>query len=120
MSKLQVYRGSDTNIIIIESILTIIALSAILRYKTHIHLAICIAISFLISVAIFRLFNTKIGFYIISIFFSLVWALVGLVIAYGLSKNDWTWAIVTGVFVFMGSLVFHGVAKRFVDNVEEY
>lgn len=118
--KLEVYRTSDKNIIVTECFLTIVVLSLILNDMTNIHTALCIAISIIVASVAFAFFNTEIGFVIISIFFSAMWALLIGYITYNISKHDWIWTIVVGIFVFLISFMKHGIAKRYEENVEEY
>ncbi len=118
--KIELYRTSDRNIIIIETIITALLLASILWSTLHIHIAICISISIVLAILIFSFFSTKVGFWIITIFFSLIWATMGGDIAYSISKNDNIWGIVVGIFVFIISLGLHLTAKRYQDNVKEY
>ncbi|MDS0527776.1 hypothetical protein NNC19_18965 [Clostridium sp. SHJSY1] len=94
-------------IVVFELIITTILLIALLRMETGIHLAICIAICVVFSLLLHIFFYTKIGFWIVSIFYSILWAAFAGEFAYSCSYNDSTWRIVVTIFTFLISLWMH-------------
>lgn len=119
MSKIDVYDYSDKRVVMFDILLTIIVSSIALAGAFKMHKAIAIGISVVLGLILFYIFRTKVGFFIVTIFFSAIWALVSGSIAYLISSEDKTWGIVVGIFAFIFSLGSHGLAKRFYDNVNE-
>lgn len=119
MSKIEVFDSSDKKIVAADVLLTIIVSTFILSVFADLHLAISIGISIVIGVILLALFQTRIGYIIITFIFSAVWTVVAVAITHWLSKGDNVWKIVVGIFAFLASLGAHMVAKRYYDNVEE-
>ncbi len=118
MSKLKVYSLSDRDIILMEILIAVVVLSAALYFTTKIHIAICIGISLVLGSLIFGIFRTKVGFWIVSIFFSIMWSIFAAGLAYGISKEDIIWAIFAAILAFLMSIGGHLLAKDFYDDVD--
>ncbi|HEX9061462.1 MAG TPA: hypothetical protein VF941_14875 [Clostridia bacterium] len=117
MAKIEVYRSSDTNLINFEILISVIIVSVIMIFMAKIHAAISICIGLVSGGLLFAVFRTKIGYWIVSILFSVMWSFFAGGIAYGISKSDKIWGIVVGIIAFLISLGSHGMARRFYDNV---
>lgn len=117
-NKVSVYSFSDRAILIVDEILTVAFSYIMIDYYTSFHAAICLAISLVIAGVLFAFFLTRIGFWIISIIFSLIWTALTYKIVEWLSKSDKTWMIVASIFAFIVFMSLHTYAKRFEDNVE--
>lgn len=119
MSKIEVYRSSDTKIIIFDILLTIFISSEVVHYIAKLHYAICISIGLAIGFILFFLFRTKVGFWIVTLIFSVIWAVTVGGLVYEFTKKDLTWGIVSGIFTFIIGIGCHSLARRFYDNVNE-
>jgi len=89
-----------------DSIITIIFVTPLLCYLAHIHVAISIVIGIAISAILAALFRTKVGWWIIAVIYSAVWAvLIGGLIYSFTHDNIWLWCTI-GVS-FLVSLAAH-------------
>jgi hypothetical protein len=71
----------------------------------HVHPALCAVISIVLFAVLFWLQNTKVGFWIISVLLSALWAFVFGFFGYAFSSNDVIWGYVImglGFIVMMG------------------
>lgn len=95
-----------------DTILTIIVAAFCLNMFVHIHIAISILIGIAVDFVFAMLFDTKIGSWIISVFYSAVWATLIGGLVYTLSRdNIWLWC--TFSITFVVSLASH----RISDNI---
>lgn len=60
-------------------------------YTLTIHPAICLLIGISIFVLTYLAQNTKIGFWIFAVLFSIAWSFLGAAIIFFITKNDMTW-----------------------------
>lgn len=120
MNKIQVYRTSDTGLLAADTLLTIIVSAFFLHIQLNIHTAISIILGFAIAVALNIIFMTKAGFWVVSILFSCIWAVLGASLVGAFSKGDSIWTWCAGAVLFIVCLLKHLAAKRYHDNVEEF
>lgn len=115
--KVQVYRSSDTRIVGWETFFIIVALSAMMMTATALHPAIAIVISLVVGLFAYALFQTRVGFWVLTLFYTGVWT----TIAFRIMTNlvDLTWTVVVSGFVALMSFGAHMNAKKYFDNVEE-
>ncbi len=90
-------------IILFDSIALSIAAAIVCYQLWSIHPAFCLLIGIALFIFLFWLQNTKVGFWIIGILLSLVWAFVFSFIAYTATGGDmiWTYVVLGLGFVLM-------------------
>lgn len=119
MSKLQVYSTSDTNLLMADTLLTIVVSALLIHSNFGIHAAISIILGIVIAVALNVFFMTKVGYWVVSVVFSLIWATLGGGLVGAFTKSDKVWMWCAGGVLFLICLMKHGLAKRYNENVEE-
>lgn len=119
MSKLQVYSTSDTNLLVADTILTVIVSAFLIHSQFNLHTAISIVIGLVIAVVLNVIFMTKTGFWVVTILFSLIWSTLGASLVAAFTKGDSIWTWCAGIILFIVCLIKHISAKRYHDNVEE-
>jgi len=117
MSKIRVFESSDTKIINIEIfIVALISMWAIHTFA-QIHMAISLVLGIVIGILTYIVFMTRIGFWIITILFSSLWAIIIGSFTYSATNEDPIWGIVIGIISFIASIGLHSLAKRYEENV---
>lgn len=94
------------HIILFDSIALSIVAGVCCNHFLSIHPALCVVISIVVFLLLFRLQNSRVGFWVIGGLLSLVYAAVFGLFAFVISNADATWGIV--VFV-LGFLVMRGL-----------
>lgn len=74
-----------------DSIITLIVATVCFYNIVHVHLAISILFALGITALLAFIFHTRVGWWIVSIVYSLFWSTMAGGIAYSFSKNDWIW-----------------------------
>jgi hypothetical protein len=92
---------------IIDSLLAIAIVATVLNGFLHIHLAISILLGIVFAIILAGLFQTRIGWWIISIIYSAIWAAAGGGIVWGISNGDWIWFWTCTGVIFLLSLMQH-------------
>lgn len=119
MAKNPVLRTSDTKIVVSDSLLSAVLVGFGL-YSLHVmHPFFCFLIAFLVAAALTIFFFTKIGYWIVTLLYSIAWAILWALIAGALSENHpvLEWAV--GIIAFVCSIFLHRAAKRFHDIVSD-
>ncbi len=92
---------------IIDSLLAIAIVTTILNGFLHVHPAISVLLGIVFAIILAGLFQTRIGWWVISIIYSAIWAAAGGGIVWGLSKGDWIWFWTCTGVIFLLSLLQH-------------
>lgn len=117
MSRIQVFKSSDMKILAFDCLLTAFIIGFGLNSQKVMHPAFCFLIALIAVIALGLFFRTKIGFWIVTIIFSFVWAILSASLAFSITNNDPTWGWVIGGVTFIACIGLHKFAKRFNDNV---
>lgn len=91
----------------IDSLITLIGSGIAAHSLTHIHPVYCILIGIAVTAILGALFMTRIGSWIISIIYSILWGLFFGLIVFSIAHEDWIWFGVSGGIVFFISLFQH-------------
>jgi hypothetical protein len=89
---------------IVDSLLAIALVITILYGVFHIHPAISTLLGIAFAVVLAVLFQTRVGWWIISIIYSAIWATLGGALVYSLAKGDWIWFWTSSGVIFLLSL----------------
>ena len=103
------------NIILFESIGIAIAAGCLIHHFFNIHPAFCLLIGIGALIGLYFLMNTKVGFWIIGGFMSLVWGFLVAIIVYDSTGRDMIWMYVSWGLVTLIVLALHLNAKRKLD-----
>lgn len=115
--KINIYENSHfgTGLFIVELIVTMIILNIMLVdvLKMGIHPAIRFIGYIVIAIILFSIFNlSKIGFTIISIFYSTMWTLLAYYLTNNQTHGDKIWIIVISGLTFLISMGLHFSSRR--------
>lgn len=103
------------HIILFESIGIAIAAGCLANHFLHIHPALCLLIGIGIFVGLYFLMNTKIGFWLIGGFMSLLWGLLVAVFVYDGTGKDMIWTYVSWGLAALVIFALHFKAKSRIE-----
>lgn len=109
MREREEHEASHRGILTADALLTIASGSFVLIYKTDIHPAICISIFVALAAVLIGVYQTYIGYWIVTVVFGCIWAAIAGTAAYLISSNDMTWGVVIAIYAFILAVLLHGV-----------
>jgi len=106
-----IIRAFLSHVILFETGLLFIVSVILFNVRFELHPVFSILISILILIPLFVFWNTKIGFWLLSIPFSAGWGVLSGVIAYHSINEDIIWGIFIGAVAFIIVFALHIYAK---------
>ncbi|MCL2216019.1 MAG: hypothetical protein FWB91_03245 [Defluviitaleaceae bacterium] len=94
-------------IIMADGLVTFAIVTAILWNLTDIHNAICFIIGLASAILLGMFFCTSVGFWIVSIIFSVIWSIIPALIAGFITDFDNIWMGAVGLVSFIICMVIH-------------
>ena len=92
---------------VIDSLIALVGSAIAAHSLAHIHPAFCVLIGLAVVVILGAIFMTRIGSWIISIIYSILWGLLVAFIVFSIAHEDWIWFWVSGGITFFISLMQH-------------
>ena len=102
-----VYLEDRLRLIVADCLVTLVIVTAALWNFTEIHNALCFLIGVAAAALLVVIFSTSVGFWIVSVIFSLFWAVIPALIAGMITDFDPIWMWVVGGIAFLACMVLH-------------
>ena len=99
-------------LIAVDCLVTFVIVTAVLWNFTDIHNAFCFLIGAGAAALLGFIFFTSVGFWIVSVIFSVFWAIISAVIAGFFTDFDPIWMWVIGGLSFIICMIIHAREKR--------
>jgi len=102
-----IYVQERWKLIVADSFVTLVIVTAILWNFTEIHNAFSLLIGVAAAVLLIVVFSTTVGFWIVSVIFSIFWTLIPTAIVATITDSDPIWMWVVGGLSFIICMVIH-------------
>jgi len=113
MGKIFYLRSDDMKIVITDGLLTAIVAGLLLDATHFIPTVFCFIVAALAAIGMAVLFFTKIGFWIVTVIYSLLWGVFWALIAGALSKDNAILEWSVGIIACACSVFLHWMARRY-------
>lgn len=104
------------NIIVTDSIAFAIFIGIAVHYSFNLHPGLCTIIGIISAIIAMGLFVTKIGFWIVTLFFSACWGFIGCIAGHFFYTEDKIWDYTIFGIVFLFSVLLHWVSRSSLDS----